>query len=114
MTTQSFADEASETTPLLRALSPIAEPSIQAPPSLIPHPASTTDVDDADKPLPKGQIFFLCVGRVIEPIAYFSIFPFINQMIWETGEMEKEDVGYYSGLIVGLPLFHITTKGDRH
>ena len=38
--------------------------------------------DDDDKPLPFGQIMILCYARVVEPIAFFSIFPFINKMIW--------------------------------
>lgn len=53
-----------------------------------------------DKPLPKLQIFLLCYARMIEPIAFFAIFPFINTMIWETGDLDKADVGFYSGLIV--------------
>jgi hypothetical protein len=57
--------------------------------------------DDDDKPLPKLQIFLLCFARMIEPIAYFGIFPFINTMIWQAGNLKKADVGFYSGLIVG-------------
>jgi hypothetical protein len=52
-----------------------------------------------DKPLPKDQILLLCFARVVEPIAFFCIFPFINQMIRDTGVAE-ENVGFYSGLIV--------------
>ncbi|EHY51962.1 hypothetical protein HRR83_003476 [Exophiala dermatitidis] len=58
--------------------------------------------DDEDKPLPKDQIFYLCFARIVEPIAFFCIFPFINQMIWETGEVAQTDVGFYSGLIESL------------
>lgn len=36
---------------------------------------------------------------MIEPIAFFGIFPFINKMIEEMG-VEEADVGFYSGLIV--------------
>lgn len=60
----------------------------------------TSSPEDDDKALPKGQIFFLCVARIVEPIAFFCIFPFINKMIWDTGEVAKTDVGFYSGLIV--------------
>jgi hypothetical protein len=60
-------------------------------------------VDDGDEePLPLGQIALLCFARMVEPIAFFSIFPFINKMIFETGNVRKEDVGFYSGLIVSL------------
>ncbi|KAH0842365.1 hypothetical protein FOPE_07683 [Fonsecaea pedrosoi] len=55
-----------------------------------------------DKPLPKDQLFYLCFARLIEPIAFFCIFPFINQMIWDTGEVAKTDVGFYSGMIESL------------
>ncbi|MCJ1402908.1 hypothetical protein MMC11_006129 [Xylographa trunciseda] len=55
--------------------------------------------DDDDKPLPTKQIFLLCYARLVEPIAFFSIFPFINKMIWETGGLDEADVGFYSGLI---------------
>lgn len=55
---------------------------------------------DIDKPLPVGQIMLLCFARIVEPIAFFSIFPFINQMIEECGDVAETDVGFYSGLIV--------------
>ncbi|KAG9777011.1 hypothetical protein KCU88_g4624, partial [Aureobasidium melanogenum] len=73
------------------------------------HVSSSTDNEqgrpgngDEDKPLPKDQIFYLCFARIVEPIAFFCIFPFINQMIWETGEVAQTDVGFYSGLIESL------------
>ena len=53
-------------------------------------------------PLPWGQIFLLCYARLVDPIAYFCIFPFINQMILENGNIEETDVGFWSGLIVGF------------
>jgi hypothetical protein len=37
---------------------------------------------------------------MIEPMAFFGIFPFVNQMIEENGGLVEEDVGFYSGLIV--------------
>ncbi|KAL1871464.1 hypothetical protein Plec18167_007023 [Paecilomyces lecythidis] len=57
---------------------------------------------DDDKPLPVGQIVLLCYVRLLEPFTFFSIFPFINQMIWETGTVKEADVGFYSGLIESL------------
>lgn len=62
---------------------------------------------DDDRPLPRDQIFFLCLARLVDPIAFFCIFPFVNQMIWETGEVAKTDVGFYSGLIVSLGITSI-------
>jgi hypothetical protein len=62
--------------------------------------APSKDDPNIDKPLPVGQIMLLCFARIVEPIAFFSIFPFINQMIEECGDVPETDVGFYSGLIV--------------
>lgn len=62
------------------------------------------DEDDEDRPLPKTQIFLLCYARLVEPIAYFSIFPFVNKMIYDNGNIEVSHVGFYSGLIVSPPV----------
>ena len=70
---------------------------------LLPESRSS-DVDD--RPLPLGQIFLLCYARIMDPIAYFSIFPFVNQMILETGDIKETDVGFYSGLIVNAYFQH--------
>ncbi|KAJ4141639.1 hypothetical protein NW768_000855 [Fusarium equiseti] len=54
------------------------------------------------KPFPTLQILLLCYARVMEPIAFFSIFPFIAKMVQENGNLPKSDVGFYSGLIESL------------
>jgi hypothetical protein len=59
-------------------------------------------LEDDDAPLPYDQILILCLTRLVEPIAFFSIFPYINSMIERTGGINKEDVGFYSGLIESL------------
>ncbi|RDW77631.1 putative peptide transporter [Coleophoma cylindrospora] len=89
-----------EATPLLAAAEtgPTSQPNEE---SLL-IPAASQQADDDDRPLPKVQIFLLCYARLVEPIAFFCIFPFINQMIWETGTVEQADVGFYSGLIESL------------
>ena len=75
--------------------------------TLLRKPSSTSNREctssDEDKPLPKLQIFFLCFARLVDPISFFCIFPFVNQMIYETGKVKEEDVGFYSGLIVLAP-----------
>jgi Na+/melibiose symporter-like transporter len=38
----------------------------------------------------------------MEPIAFFSIFPFIAQMVQRNGQLPESDVGFYSGLIESL------------
>jgi MFS family permease len=39
---------------------------------------------------------------MIEPIAFFSIFPFIAQMVQKNGRLPESDIGFYSGLIESL------------
>lgn len=63
---------------------------------------TTNSTKDEEKPLPKVQIFFLCFARLVDPISFFCIFPFVNEMIYETGNVDEADVGFYSGLIVRL------------
>jgi len=99
---------ASETTPLLAVSS--ENPVTQADSETleinkIGNTATAAEDQDEDKPLPVGQIMLLCYARLVEPIAFFSIFPFIQQMILEVGGVKEEDVGFYSGLIVSLLSF---------
>ena len=63
--------------------------------------ATTTRSKD-DTPIPTAQILLLCWARTVEPIAFFSIFPFINQMVRDNGGLDDADVGFYSGLIESL------------
>jgi MFS family permease len=65
------------------------------------NPLSTTPVaqDPDERSLLKSQILLLCTVRLYEGVAFFTIFPFINQMIYETGGVKKTDVGFYLGLI---------------
>ncbi|KAF2094371.1 MFS transporter [Rhizodiscina lignyota] len=58
--------------------------------------------EEEDVPLPKLQIFLLSYARMVEPVAFFSIFPFVNQMIFETGAVKEADVGFWSGLMESL------------
>lgn len=100
-----FSDDTStlkasdERTPLLAAVesTPIAE----AVDASAQEDHQVTQADE-DAPLPRAQIFLLCYTRVVEPIAFFAIFPYINSMIEKVGGVDKEDVGFYSGLIESL------------
>lgn len=89
-----------EVTPLLAASNAVKPNAIienaKAP---VPRGSQPDDAED-DTPLPKSQIFLLCYARLVEPAAFFTIFPFINKMILETGNLKEEDVGFYTGLIV--------------
>ncbi|KAM3562572.1 hypothetical protein ARSEF4850_002708 [Beauveria asiatica] len=105
--------EAEETTPLL-AGGPLSSANVVAAtsasshgsgpaPPLPPSPAAAAAAaDDDDKPLPKRQIFLLCYARTMEPIAFFSIFPYIAAMVQRNGRLPPSDVGFYSGLIESL------------
>ncbi|KAI0158023.1 MFS general substrate transporter [Hypoxylon sp. FL1284] len=95
---------ASETTPLLAAapVATTADPNVASAIADGSESNSPLLVKPEDKPLPKVQIFFLCYARLVEPIAFFSIFPFINQMVQENGGLDEEDVGFYGGLIESL------------
>lgn len=90
-----------ENTPLLASVAtePITEPVDPPSPTTSTH---GVHAEDENAPLPKLQIFLLSYTRIIEPIAFFSIFPYINSMIEQVGGKEKTDVGFYSGLIESL------------
>lgn len=95
------AKASDETTPLLASIE-------NGPNAEVLDPTSQTlgtdgaHMDDENAPLDKIQILLLCYTRVIEPVAFFSIFPYINSMIEHVGGIKKEDVGFYSGLIESL------------
>ncbi|KAF2443600.1 MFS general substrate transporter [Karstenula rhodostoma CBS 690.94] len=90
-----------ERTPLLAAVAsaPLAEAGEAEVSANAAHYGAPSD---EAKPLDMTQIFLLCYTRVVEPIAFFSIFPYINSMIEKTGGVAKEDVGFYSGLVESL------------
>ena len=54
------------------------------------------------KPMPRAQVALLCYARLVEPIAFFSIFPYISEMTKANGRLADEDVGFYAGLIESL------------
>ncbi|KUL86641.1 hypothetical protein ZTR_03088 [Talaromyces verruculosus] len=60
-----------------------------------------SDSNDSEK-LPMVQIMLLCFARIAEPIAFFSIFPFIGQMIEDAAGVAESEVGFYSGLIESI------------
>ncbi|GAP90943.1 putative major facilitator superfamily transporter protein [Rosellinia necatrix] len=98
-----------ETTPLLAAsLSPIVpagdpEAVLATPtPARAPGSDPSSGRDPDARPLPRRQILLLCYARLLEPIAFFSIFPYVNQMVRENGGLAEADMGFYSGLIESL------------
>jgi len=97
------AQASDETAPLLRSIdpAPINEAPGQSPADYEDAVQERTH-EDEQVPLPKAQIFLLCYTSVVEPIAFFGIFPYINSMIEVVGNVEKDEVGFYSGLIESL------------
>ena len=83
-------------------------------PLIKPLPKATT-------PLPKFQLFIICLIRIVEPICFIVIFPFINQMLLEVGAAEtEEEVGYAAGIVESvfsitqlMTVFHWGTLSDR-
>ncbi|KAJ5918740.1 hypothetical protein N7454_009884 [Penicillium verhagenii] len=47
-------------------------------------------------------VLLLCYARAIEPLAFFSIFPYVSQMVQDNGHVSDADIGFYSGLIESL------------
>ncbi|KAL8294411.1 hypothetical protein RB597_007901 [Gaeumannomyces tritici] len=58
--------------------------------------------DDGDDRIPKAQVFWLCMARLVEPVAFFSIFPYISEMVKHNGGLADADVGFYNGLTESL------------
>lgn len=56
-------------------------------------------IQSVSNPLPKAQLICLCVIRLVDPIAFTQIFPYINEMM---AHLHLTDdplrVGFYSGL----------------
>ncbi|KAG1819574.1 major facilitator superfamily domain-containing protein [Suillus subaureus] len=51
-------------------------------------------------PLPKGQLAALCIVRLVEPIAFTQLFPYVNEFMSDlhlTDDPSK--IGFYSGLV---------------
>ncbi len=92
-----------ENTPLLAASDNEPPPQANEEQPLLDSSARQNGHDDAtdddEKPLPFTQILLLCYARLTEPIAFFCIFPFINEYLYSF-HLKEEDVGFYSGLIV--------------
>lgn len=55
-----------------------------------------------DKPFPYYQILVLCYASIVEPVAFFIIFPYINEMVERIGHQRPENVGFWTGTIESL------------
>lgn len=62
--------------------------------SQAPKPAKMT-------PIPKLQLATLCLVRLLEPIGFTQLFPYINEMIIKLNILDDPSkVGFVSGLVV--------------
>lgn len=94
-------ESASEATPLLATAH--AAPGPAQDPDVAEAVAAGAPPQDGDRPLPRTRIFLLCYARIVEPVAFFSIFPYINQMLLHVAPgLPATDVGFYAGLIESL------------
>ncbi|WVQ72317.1 hypothetical protein IAR50_001867 [Cryptococcus sp. DSM 104548] len=100
-------------------------PDIEARPRL---PTSSNSVSQEGKPpttkptpLPKVQLAIACFVRVTEPIAFMACFPYLNQMLLETGVVDDpRKTGFYAGLIESIfaiaelcTVFHWGAASDK-
>ncbi|KAI0467910.1 major facilitator superfamily transporter [Xylaria cf. heliscus] len=100
-TTPLLADSSS---PVVAAGDPGAAKAVTSTPSTSSAPTPTPTPTPTSRAFPKTQILLLCYARLIEPIAFFSIFPYINEMVLRNGHgsIAESDMGFYSGLIESL------------
>jgi MFS family permease len=105
MPSNQAAHKATETTPLISnaAASPVSNGQPNGHVARGDGASATTIEPDK---IPVAQVLFLCAARLFEPIAFFAIFPFVSQMIYDTGEVDETDVGFYTGMIESI--FSIT------
>ncbi|THH20372.1 hypothetical protein EW146_g974 [Bondarzewia mesenterica] len=51
-------------------------------------------------PLPKAQLSCLCIVRLVDPIAFTHIFPYVNEMMADLHVTDDPSrIGFYSGLV---------------
>lgn len=55
-------------------------------------------------PLPKAQLATLCIVRLVDPIMFTQIFPYVNEMMDHLHLTEDPSkTGLYSGIVVSKP-----------
>jgi len=58
-------------------------------------------------PLPKLQLAIVFLIQFAEPITALVVYPFVNQLVRETGITggDESKTGYYAGIIVSLSMY---------
>jgi hypothetical protein len=60
---------------------------------------ASSKIQSTSTPLPKAQLMCLCAMRLVDPIAFTQIFPYINEMMAHLHlTNDPSRVGFYSGL----------------
>lgn len=64
-------------------------------------------------PLPKVQLLTLCAVRLVDPIAFTQIFPYVNEMM-ERLHLTKDPskIGFYSGMVVSAVSLELCSQGE--
>lgn len=65
-------------------------------------PLSDSQPSEEEKPFAYYQILILCYASIVEPVAFFIIFPYINEMVERIGNQLPENVGFWTGTIESL------------
>jgi sugar phosphate permease len=96
-----------ETTPLLNNLDAIdrsdtASIDSSKSPKTTEPPSPDVRQPEEEKPFPFWQILILCYASIVEPMAFFIIFPYVNEMVERIGHQKPENVGFWTGSIESL------------
>lgn len=61
----------------------------------------SSSISDKPTPLPMAQLATLCTVRLVDPIVFTQIFPYVNEMMEHLHLTEdRSKIGFYSGLVV--------------
>lgn len=60
------------------------------------------NTEQEDPSVPWVQLTLLCLARMMDPVVFCSIFPYIAAMVHRNTNLPVSDVGFYSGLIESL------------
>jgi len=62
-------------------------------------------------PIPKLQLATLCLVRLLEPIGFTQLFPYINEMVVNLNMVDDpSEVGFVSGLVVSNCLERVVRR----
>lgn len=82
---------------------------------------ANTQAEEEEPSFSKLQLFLICYCRIMDPIGFFGIFPYIAAMVEENGGLNEVDAGNFTGLIESLfslaqmlTLMYWGRMSDRH